>query len=236
MLPQRLTWIDETNRHSHCFLEQGDRCLFFGEFDAGAGFDGSPTNDLIANYKRTPREIAASKHASRLQRYKNLAIREIAVGLRRQFGPADIARLTFVPIPPSKVVGDPDHCDRLERTLWMAFASPPARELGYADADIRRLLRQTRSTEPDHRSRGDRCHYKALLAITRIDAAQLVPPVRDQIVLFDDVLTSGKHYKVGKTRILEVLPNHPVVGLFVARVPHAGGYASGRNRANEPTG
>jgi hypothetical protein len=234
LLPQRLTWIDETNRHSHSFLEQGDRCLFFGEFDAGAGFAGSPTNDLVANYKRTPREIAASAYASRLQRYKNLAIREIAVGLRHQFGPADVARLTFVPIPPSKVACDPDHCDRLERTLWMAFASPPARARGYVDADIRPLLRQTRSTEPDHRSHGDRCHYKALLAITQIDAAQLITPVRDQIVLFDDVLTSGKHYKVGKARIMEVLPNHPVIGLFVARVPHVDGRAFWRSRASEP--
>lgn len=217
----RLTGIDETNRHSHFFLEEDDRCACFGEFDAGVHWDASPTNQLIANFKRPPPEIAASAHARRLQRHKNAAMHDIARALRQQFSPMDILCLTFVPIPPSSAIGDPAYCDRLERTLWMAFSAPEAFELGYRDADIRLLLRQTRSIRPDHLRGRQRCRFDELLAITQIDRAQLDRPVRERIVLFDDVLTSGKHFKVGKTRLREALPQHPVLGLFVARVVHA---------------
>lgn len=213
MLPDRLTWIDQTNRSSYFFLNEDDRCLFFGDFHAGRGWSGGPTNQLITNYKRAPSEIATSPHATRLRRYKSRAISEIALGLRRQFTQEDVdSRFTFVPIPTSKVPGDPDHCDRLEQTLRTAFSAP--------GADTRRLLRVIRSTPADHRSGGGRMSYEDLLAITELDGAQLARPIRREIVLFDDVLTSGKHYKVAKTRIRESLPGHPIVAVFVARAIH----------------
>jgi predicted amidophosphoribosyltransferase len=62
--------------------------------------------------------------------------------------------------------------------------------------------------------------YDDLLEITEVDPGQLRTPVRPEIVLFDDVLTSGKHYKAAKTRLRGALPNHPLIGLFVARANH----------------
>lgn len=82
--------------------------------------------------------------------------------------------------------------------------------------DIRLLLRQTVSTESDH-ARGIRIAFDDLLAITEIDASQLAAPLRETVVLFDDVLTTGKHFKVCLRKIREVRPNVPVVGVFVAR-------------------
>jgi predicted amidophosphoribosyltransferase len=83
------------------------------------------------------------------------------------------------------------------------------------------LLRQTQSTVADHLSGASRLKYDELLEITELDEAQLAQPVRKTIVIFDDVLTSGKHYRVAKTRILEHLPSQDIVGLFVARAIHA---------------
>jgi hypothetical protein len=214
LLPDRLTGIDDSNRGSHHFLEVDDRCLFFGEFFSSKGYSGGHTNQLITNYKRTPLEIANSAKAQQLQYYKDRAINEIAEGLRKQFDQASVARrLTFVPLPSSKIIGDPEYCDRLEKTLRRAFGR-------YAGVDIRLLLRQTKSTTADHRSGGDRIKYEDLLAITEIDHAQLKTPVREEIVLFDDVLTSGKHYKVAKTRIHDVLPGQSILGVCVARAIH----------------
>lgn len=62
--------------------------------------------------------------------------------------------------------------------------------------------------------------YEDLLTITELDKSQLSSPLRAEIVLFDDVLTSGKHYKVAKTRIRELFPDDPLLGVFVARSIH----------------
>jgi hypothetical protein len=54
------------------------------------------------------------------------------------------ARATFVPIPCSKAVADPDYDDRLSRVLARAFH-------GW-DADVREMLALTKSTPADHES------------------------------------------------------------------------------------
>src|SRR6185437_16567733 len=95
------------------------------------------------------------------------------------------------------------------RTLRIAFD-------GYA-SDIRLLLRQRMSTCSDHCSGHDRMSYERLFEITELDPKYLVIPLRPIVVLFDDVLTSGKHYKVAKSRIREFFPQQPIVGVFVAR-------------------
>jgi hypothetical protein len=223
LLPDRLTWIDNTNRLEHHFLEPEDRCLFFGDFYGGKGWQGGATNQLIANIKRTPLEIASSEKAAQLLYYKNRDIGEVAAALRRTFTPDSVVQRTFVPIPPSKALGHPDYCDRLERALTTAF-------VGY-EADIRRLLRQTNSADADHKSGGARISYDDLLAITAVDPAELRIPLRAEVVLFDDVLTSGKHFKVAKTRIRELFPQIQILGIFVARCIHANPFdtASGKS-------
>jgi hypothetical protein len=206
----RLRWIDETSRGEHRFLTPADHCLYFGEFRSGAGFRGGVVNQLIIDFKRGPAEIGASARASALRYYKERALWRIADGLRHAFGAAAIEQsLTFVPIPTSKLPGQPDHCDRLPRALGLAFAG--------LDADIRPLLRQRASTMADHHRGGRRSRHAELLAITELDHAQLQRPLRPLVVLFDDVLTSGKHLSVAKIRIRERFPDQAIISVLVAR-------------------
>lgn len=109
-----------------------------------------------------------------------------------------------------KAIGHADYDDRLTRALNGAFA-------GY-NTDVRPALRQNLSTEPDHTS-GDRLTPDALHALLAIDSAVLNQrPIRSQIVLFDDVLTSGKHFKCCVRRLRDVIPADVAIrGLFVAR-------------------
>jgi hypothetical protein len=223
LLPDRLTWIDDTNRDQHFFLEATDRCLFFSDFFGGRDWSAGYTNQLIKNYKRTPPEIAASASTKRLHYYKERAVNEVASALRKVFTAASVASRTFVPIPTSKIPADPAYCDRLERTLRIAFQ-------GY-DADLRLLLRQTVSTEADHRSGDGRRSYEELLKITQLDPQQLTAPPRAEIVLFDDVLTSGKHFRVATTRIREAYPDQAILGIFVARCIHGSAFADFEPRA-----
>ena len=189
MLPDRLTWIDETNRDQHHFLAEDDRCLFFGDFYAGKGYSGGPTNQLIKNFKRTTSEINSSPKAKQLLHYKNAAITEVASALRKAFTPQLLARRTFVPLPSSKAPEHPDHCDRLLRSLTAAF-------IGH-DADIRPLLRQSRSVDADHLSSRNRISYDDLFAITEIDHTQLRAPLGQEVVLLTCRL-SADHFRLRK--------------------------------------
>jgi hypothetical protein len=207
LLPDRLTGIDETNRDQHIYLEAGDRCFFFGEYFAGKGYQGSGTNQLMFNFKCTPSDAAANPGR---KAHKERAVAAIAAGLRKAMTRENVERLTFVPIPPSKVAGHADYDDRLMRTLLSAFD-------GY-DSDVRLLLRQVSSTGSDHTA-ADRLSADALAALIQIDGPCLsARPLRQGIVVFDDVLTSGKHFKCCERRLREVVPaSVPIIGVFVAR-------------------
>jgi predicted amidophosphoribosyltransferase len=207
LLPDRLTGIDETNRDQHIFLQEGDRCLFFGEYFAGRGYQGGGTNQLMFNFKTLP-SIARTNPARRS--YKENAIATVATGLREVLGRHQIERLTFVPVPPSKTADHAEYDDRLTRTLAMACA-------GF-DSDIRLLLRRSTSTESDHRT-GDRLTPEALHSMLELNSvAAAAKPMRESIVLFDDVITTGKSFKCCERRLREVIPaTVPIIGLFVAR-------------------
>ena len=211
---ERLRWVDAHQREDHHFLRRADHCLFFGEFHRRRGWVGGETNELIADFTRTPSQIAASLRPRALRYFKRRAEWTIGQALRGQFGRAAVdALITFVPMPGSKLRGEKDYCDRLSRTLHLAFA-------GCAH-DIRPLLRQKVGTAADHVSGSRRLSYQALLDIVEVDPAQLLRPLRPLVVLFDDVLTSGKHFAIAQRRIREADPGQAILGVFVARRVHA---------------
>ncbi len=178
-----------------------------GEYFAGRGYQGGGTNQLIFNYKCLPSKAAA--HAGR-KGYKDRAVAEIAAGLRTVISAEDLTKITWVPIPPSKAVGHAEYDDRLVLTLESAFAGQ--------NPDIRRALFQAESTEADHTT-GARITPDELFEVMRLNLAQLqVAPLRQTRVLFDDVLTTGKHFRVAERRLRKYVPAAtPIVGLFVAR-------------------
>lgn len=207
MLPSRLTWIDETNRSDHPFLREEDSCLFFGDYVGGQSYRGGATNQLVFNYKCPP--TTAAVNVGR-RGHKERAIATVSSGLRNSMTREDAESVTWVPIPTSKVVGDPDYDDRLIRTLKTAFA-------GY-DADIRALLRQSANTTPDHATE-DRTTPEELFDVLEVDHSELIKaPLRSTVILFDDVITTGKHFKCCERRLREVVPaDILIVGIFVAR-------------------
>lgn len=210
-LPSRFTRIDETNRGDHYYLTEEDRCVFFGEWFAGKGYEGGPTNQLVVNFKHKPSKARAK---SGIQYYKDQAITTIAAGLRGAIAQSSVESYTWVPIPPSKISTHEDYDTRLAQALNRAF-SP-------YNVDIRSLIRQTESTESDHTSSGDRLSPENLLAILEVDNAELskAPIKENGIVLFDDVLTTGKHFKCCQAVLRQAIPDVPVIGVFVARCIH----------------
>ncbi len=207
MLPERLTSIDDRNREHHIYLEPRDQCFFFGEYFAHQGYEGGVTNRLIINFKCRPSVAAVNRER---RSYKERAMDTIAAGLRKAFATSGAERMTWVPVPSSKVCGHVDHDDRLVRTLTRAFSG--------CDADVRPLLRLSMSTESDHNT-GSRMTPDELHALTILDrAAFYSQPLRQAVALFDDVLTTGKHFKCCERRLRDLVPaGVPIVGVFIAR-------------------
>jgi predicted amidophosphoribosyltransferase len=201
-LPSRLTAIDETTRQDHYYLAEADRCFCFGEYFADQGWGHSPTNQLIFNYKCKPTEKSA-----RL-RWKDQAIATIAAGLKDAIARQEVERHTWVPIPSSKLPEHPEYDDRIVKTLRRAFAA--------YTVDIRELLRQSVSAIADHGS-NSRMTPETLFELLNVDhdAWDRAPP--RSIILFDDVLTTGKHFKACEGRLREIDPSIAIAGVFVAR-------------------
>ncbi len=198
--------LDDSMRGDHAYLTASDRCWCLAEYQPGASYRASEVNQMIINLKCRPSIASADP---RRMHYKVLAMRAVARGLRAAVSRSSVESATWIPIPPSRPALDADYDDRLERILALAFC-------GY-DLDLRRLLYQTEVSAPDH-TRARRMSAEALYRIIGLDRSLLdIRPLRACLVLFDDVLTSGKHYKCCERRLRETLAGIPISGLFVAR-------------------
>ncbi len=203
MCSLRLTEIDDLLRPDHWFISPEDRVFFIREFISHGGFGASATNQLISNLKIPPTDTHRLLH-------KRRAIAQCAGELTSLFPVRSLAGCTFVPIPPSKAENDPAYDDRLVQVLRQMHP----RE---ADKDVRELVHQRLSTRPSHGSGVDRMRVQELIDVYTVDT-QAVRTARENIVLFDDVLTAGAHYSAMKKVLQQVRPELNFVGLFIARV------------------
>jgi hypothetical protein len=216
--PATLRWLDAPNRADHLFLAESDQCAYLCEYAAGLGYRGGPCNQLLRNFKCEP---TIARGSLRRAHYKRQAMMTLARWLRLAVPREQAEQWTWVPVPPSRQCGDPDFDDRLSITLSLAFRD--------YDLDLRRLLRQQGSTASDHAGR-PRLPEQLLYRLLQVDFAALRErPVRQRIVVFDDVLTSGKHFKCCERRLQQCLPQTPVLGLFLMRrAPARSGRSLGR--------
>ena len=197
-MPQRLTAIDDLTRGDHWYLRRTDVCHFIGAYTAGKGAAYSAANGLILDLK-TP----VSRMRRRNPPHKEKAIATAAAALRRALDASPLERAVFVPVPPSKSRDD----DRLVRMLRAVRPEPPL--------DVRELLVQTRSVEPTHR-RSARLRASDIEAMYGIDKA-LEAPAAGLVVVVDDLLTSGAHFRAAQRVLSRRFPDIDVAGLFLAR-------------------
>ncbi|WP_445370015.1 hypothetical protein ACH518_00835 (plasmid) [Methylomonas sp. HW2-6] len=200
--PQRLTEIDDLTRPDHYYLTADDTCYFLGEYTAREGYAFSATNSLIINFKKS-----VDKRGTTQWRYKDLAIQQSAIALRNSINPEALNNVTLVPIPPSKAKDDPLYDDRLLRMLKLIRPLPPL--------DIRELIVQNTSTLAAHDS-DSRPRPEDLENLYEIDQS-LVTPQPQLIAVFDDVLTTGSHFKAAQSLIQKTFPGVRIIGVFIAR-------------------
>jgi hypothetical protein len=204
-IPQKLWKIDDSTVGDHFFLDSADQCFYVWEYAARKGYKFSPANNLVWNLKIKPSAIERSPLR---YRHKLEAILHAAEALRTFISREFVeSRATFVPIPCSKMVGDPEYDNRLARVLSTAFH-------GWK-ADVRDMLKLTRSTLADHES-AERLGFDELLGITAATES-MDTALRPIVVILDDVLNSGKHFKVAQKRVRERWSDVEIRGLFLGR-------------------
>jgi hypothetical protein len=198
----RLTQVDALTLPDHSYLTADDACFFLGEYTARGSYQESKTNNLIYNFK-----IPVDKRGTNRWYYKDQAIQQSADAFRRAIKAEWFDAATLIPIPPSKAKTDPLYDDRLTRMLKAIRSQPPL--------DIRELIVQEASTDPAHHS-DNRPRPETLEPLYKIDQT-LTMPKPQVIALFDDVLTTGAHFKAAQSLLNKAFPGVRVIGLFIAR-------------------
>jgi predicted amidophosphoribosyltransferase len=134
-----------------------------------------------------------------LKRGNMSAIPGMAEELALALPPEWAAGYTFVPMPPSSGAASP---------LRSLIRRLPVR-------DIRDLLVQVRDTPPSHD--GWRPTPEQRVKLMTLNELEVDPEPR-AVVIVDDVLATGSHFRAAKMLVRQRWPNMRVIGLFLARV------------------
>lgn len=177
-------------------LADVDKCYFAREYVSGGGYSASEANQLILNFKK-PRDRSHLPE----YKYKAQAIAQFAAELA-DFLPRGA---TVAAMPTSKCRDDLDYDDRLIQTLTAVAARR-------ADITCADLLTVKRSLNPAH-SGGPRGPGTLLQNLLWIGPTDPLP----MIMLVDDVIGSGGHFRACKQAVLEHWPQCQVMGAFWAR-------------------
>lgn len=192
--------IDELTINDHCFLTLGeDQCWYLFNYTAHEGFTYSVPNSLISNLKKPVDQKNLPHYAHKLK-----AIRTVA----GYFSKINFSKFTIVPIPPSKNKADPLYDDRMLQIIQQAFQQDN-------NVDVRELVLQKNSKIASHISK-IRPTIKELQDNLLIDS-KLSVNLKDNILLVDDVLTTGAHFIAIKRLLKKEFPEITVKGLFICR-------------------
>jgi len=170
-----------------------------GEYTTGGGFNASATNSIVSNLKKP-----VSLRGQPQYYYKERDITQVSNWLRAAIRPQFLEVATIVPMPPSCCKDDPEYDDRMVRIAR-----------GTGCRDVRELLVQT-VTIPSFHSSGQRRSVSQLIQNWEIDQ-DLVAPTPQVIVILDDVLTTGAHFKAAVQMLGGRFENVRMVGVFYAR-------------------
>ena len=193
-----LTKFNHETRQDHYHLTAADDCFYFIEYTRGKPFNYSKANGFINNLKKNPKTRGTWQW-----KHKKGAINDAAKTLLRELPDDWLSDSTFVPVPPSKAKNHPEYDDRMLQVL------------GKLGVDVRELVHQTQSMEATHVSE-DRHSVGRLVENYQIDEDQTEPPPT-HIVIVDDMVTAGAHFRAMCRVLDERFPGVPISGVFLAR-------------------
>jgi hypothetical protein len=207
-LPVRLSKVDALilANQDYYYLGVDDQCYFIGEYTARRGFKFSETNNLIYNLKKSPQFRGTNQWY-----WKERAIAQAGATLRMVLATGAnegwLRQTVLVPVPPSKIAGDPLYDDRMLQVL---------RVLGQGlNLDIRELVLQHENMLAAH-ERDDRPSPNEIAENYYINDERRLP-TPTSIGVFDDLLITGSHFKAMQAVLGREFAEVPITGIFVAR-------------------
>lgn len=189
----------------HYHLTPDDECMFLGDYNAGDGYrNNTPQaiNQTISNLKKLPND----RHAVHRNRSVDWC-GDVLERLERQFP----GRLTWVPIPGSKLPTHPEYNPRI-----LDILSSMNR---VQTADIRQILYNSKSTRASHQSAGNRLSLDEVRDVMCLNEGQ-TQPTPEHILVVDDVITAGTHFRVASDLLSARFPSAAITGLFIGRTIH----------------
>lgn len=206
-MPIRLQKIDEHTRPDHSYLDENDECYYLLEYTPREGFAFSSANDIILNLKKSVDRRGRAEY-----RYKEWAIQRSSALLREALSAQWIASATLVPVPCSKQKNHPLYDDRMLQVLQRTTDGLPC--------DVQELVIQNDNLDSFHD--GYRLRPYQLKAYYELDPDLRVREVPREVAIFDDLLTTGCHFKAMQSIIHDHWPTVLVSGIFIARryIPH----------------
>lgn len=194
--------IDENNRGDHPHLTSDDEIYFLREYTSGQNFKFSTANNIISNLKKKPSKSHLAEYSHKIRAMKECA-EELSGAIHIDW----LKTATLVPVPSSKIPGDPEHDDRMGR---ICRAIKPS-------TDVREIVRQKSSIKAAHEcTPGERPKVQDLLNVYEIDESK-TNPIPISIGIVDDVMTAGTHYRAMQMTLSRRFPGVPIVGFFIAR-------------------
>ena len=201
--------LEGTFLNQHYYLNENDRCFYFGDYTSKEGPTHSEFNSLIYNFKK---EIGIKKDRPELWKYKQEAIERIAKMFKNIFFNNEknlqkLTQATLIPIPSSKVKANSLYDDRVLQTLNLINQNK--------DLDIRELI-ITMEDRPSQSTAKSRLNPSQILEYLQIDS-KLKLPTPKEIWLFDDVITTGSTFKACCLLLRKIYLDIPIKGFFIAR-------------------
>lgn len=179
------------------YINLDDDICFYAREYIGHGYQGSPSNQLISNFKIEP-----SYRGGPRWYYKTRAIQQFALELKSLFNHG----VCIIPAPTSHSINDPDYDSRIVDTIHLLIEDRP-------DIRCENILDVVQKIPSAHGEEGPRNpnvlkHYFRVLDPSA--------PLPSQVVIVDDVVTTGGHFKACKALLQEKYPTTQIIGVFWA--------------------
>lgn len=216
-MPNPLTFVqigqDKKLKLTTSRLAKADNytCFYLKEYHPG---EKTSANQLIWNFKKAVPTKGSATY------YKQQAIKTIAQCLVASISTKCFKNTVWIPIPPSKAKTAPAYDNRLIQVLANVDTSKKVR--------CKEWVEQISSTRSSHTSKGNRLteseltsNYqlskKALSANKKFVEKKKQAP--EHIIIFDDVSTTGTHFRSMARLLSEVagLKGSKIFGVFIAR-------------------
>lgn len=195
---EKIIWHILEQPHSHHYIEKDDYCLYTREYVSGYGYQGGPTNRLILNFKKSPNKKRTPEWKYRIQ-----AVETFKTEAEKLFKPDSNVSITA--IPSSKQKTHPDYDWRFEDLFATLLKSRP-------NLSIKWPIKVKKTEQSSHR--GGRRNPEEIKENYIWKGFEKIPK---RLCIFDDVLTTGAHFRAFSYFLKENGYTGQIIGTFWSR-------------------